>query len=48
MFLYNDIENFTLFQFILDVDKILGSAISHHLQHNKPPTDGKMILQIER
>ncbi|KAG2629829.1 uncharacterized protein LOC120699717 isoform X3 [Panicum virgatum] len=30
-----------------DVDKILGSAISHHLQHNKPPTDGKMILQIE-
>ncbi|PUZ67367.1 hypothetical protein GQ55_3G428900 [Panicum hallii var. hallii] len=46
----NDLQELSIKDRLLtneDVDKIVGSAIIHHLQHNKPPTDGKMILQVE-
>ncbi|RLN01131.1 uncharacterized protein C2845_PM06G30630 [Panicum miliaceum] len=46
----NDLQELSIKDRLLtneDVDKIVGSAIIHHLQHNKSPTDGKMILQIE-
>ncbi|RLN29093.1 uncharacterized protein C2845_PM05G15580 [Panicum miliaceum] len=46
----NDLQELSIKDRLLtneDVDKIVGSAINHHLQHKKSPTDGKMILQIE-
>ncbi|WVZ90649.1 hypothetical protein U9M48_036933, partial [Paspalum notatum var. saurae] len=30
-----------------NVDKIVGSAISHHFQHNHPPKNVKIVLPIE-
>nr|CAB3466113.1 unnamed protein product [Digitaria exilis] len=32
---------------IPDVDKIVGCAISHHIQNNNPPKDAKIVLPIE-
>nr|CAB3466115.1 unnamed protein product [Digitaria exilis] len=46
----NDLQELSIKDRLLtneNVDKIVGSAVSHHLQHNKSPNDGKMILPIE-
>ncbi|XP_034587999.1 uncharacterized protein [Setaria viridis] len=46
----NDLQELSIKAQILtneSVDKIVGHAISHHIQHNKPPSDGKMILPIK-
>ncbi|KAJ1265716.1 hypothetical protein BS78_08G097300 [Paspalum vaginatum] len=46
----NDLQELSIKDELLtdeNVDKIVGFAISHHLQHNKPPNDGKRVLPIE-
>lgn len=46
----NDLQELSIKDELLtdeNVDKIVGSAISHHLQHNISSNDGKWILPIE-
>ncbi|CAN6361221.1 unnamed protein product [Urochloa humidicola] len=46
----NDLQELSIKEQLLtneNVDKIVGYAICHHLQHNEPPSDGKLILPIE-
>lgn len=39
------------FCFYIDVDKIVGFAVSHHVKHNKidaPAKNAKLVLSSER